>query len=351
MEVVVQAAWLPWFLIACGGEPPPAPPAAVATPPAVAPLPPVAALGSVPVPADNPQTPEKISLGHQLFFDPRLSVDGSRSCYSCHRNEDGNGGHEPLAIGAGDKPLPRHSPVIWNVGYLPNFYWDGRSDSLEAQARAAWAGGNMGVGQEGLAAKAAEIAAIPAYAAQFTAVFGERGVTPDTIVQALAAYERTLVCDDTAFDRFQSGDRAALSARQQEGWQLFQGKAACVACHTPPHFSVAYSTAGTGFYNVGLGTRAAEPDAGRMVKSKQESDWGAFKVPTLRNVARSAPYFHDGSVADLTSAVRLMASGGVPNKNLSPILTDRGLSDDEIGAVVDFLGSLACGSLSEPKLP
>jgi cytochrome c peroxidase len=278
-------------------------------------------------------------------------VDGTRSCYSCHRNEDGNGGHEPLAIGAKEKPLPRHSPVLWNVGYLPQFYWDGRSPTLEAQALAAWAGGNMGVGKENLAAKAAEIAAIPGYAQQFAAVFGAEGVTPDTVVKAISAYERTLVCDDTAFDRFQAGDASALTARQQEGWALFQGKAACVACHTPPHFSVAFAAAGAGFFNVGVGAQAAEPDVGRMATTKDEADWGAFKVPSLRNVAKSAPYFHDGSVADLAGAVRLMASGGLPNKNLSPILTNRELTDGEIEALVDFLGSLSCGALSEPQLP
>jgi cytochrome c peroxidase len=109
------------------------------------------------IPEDNPQSDAKVQLGYQLFFDKRLSVDGSRACYSCHQNEDGNGGHEPTAIGAQEKPLPRHSPVIWNVGYLSRFYWVGRSESLEAQALGAWGGGNMGVGNEGLDANAKEI--------------------------------------------------------------------------------------------------------------------------------------------------------------------------------------------------
>ena len=111
------------------------------------------------IPADNPQTAEKIALGQQLFFDPRLSVDGSRSCYSCHQNEHGNGGETSLAVGAKEKQLTRHSPVVWNTAYFDAFYWDGRSGSLEAQVKGAWGGGNMGVGAENLAAKAAEIEA------------------------------------------------------------------------------------------------------------------------------------------------------------------------------------------------
>src|SRR5258706_3719949 len=102
-------------------------------------------LGDVPVPAGNPQTKAKIELGHQLFFDKRLSVDGSRSCYGCHQNEDGNGGHDPVAIGVGDKTLTRHSPVIWNVGYAKKLYWDGRSGSLQEQCKAVLSGGNMGL--------------------------------------------------------------------------------------------------------------------------------------------------------------------------------------------------------------
>ncbi|MBK7757334.1 MAG: cytochrome-c peroxidase [Deltaproteobacteria bacterium] len=206
-------------LIACAETPtpPPAPMAGPAAPPPVAAPSYPHELGAMVIPSDNPQTDAKVKLGHQLFFDSRLSKDGSRSCYSCHLNEDGNGGHDPLAVGAGGKVLTRHSPVIWNVGYLGAYYWDGRSDSLEAQATAAWAGGNMGVGKDNLGAKAAEIAAVAGYAAQFNEVFPGEGVTPTTIVKALSAYERTLVCDDTAFDRYAKGDAAALNDAQRAG--------------------------------------------------------------------------------------------------------------------------------------
>ena len=312
-------------------------------------------LGKLPVPEDNPQSDVKVKLGHQLFFDKRLSVDGSRSCYSCHQNEDGNGGKEPTAIGAKDKKLPRHSPVIWNVGYMSKLYWDGRSDSLEAQAEAAWAGGNMGVGKDKLEDKAREIAKIPGYKKQFDAVFPGKGVTPQTIVQAISAYERSLVCNATAYDRFAKGDKTALDADQKKGLELFMGKAGCVACHTPPFFSSAFFSKDGTFFNVGVGIdgkKEEEVDVGRKTVTKQDADWAAFKPPSLRNVAKSAPYLHDGSKQDLTEVVRYMASGGFANKNKSPLMTDKKLSDDEVKAIVSFLGTLDCNAkLEEPKLP
>ncbi|HLV64939.1 MAG TPA: cytochrome c peroxidase [Polyangiaceae bacterium] len=312
-------------------------------------------LGSVPIPENNAQTPEKIALGHQLFFDKRLSADGTRACYSCHLNEDGTGGHDPTAVGAKGVKLTRHSPVLWNVGYLPRLYWDGRADSLESQALAAWAGGNMGVGKDKLEAKAKEIGKIPEYKQAFAKVFPDRGATPETIVQAISAYERTLVCDDTRYDRYAKGDKSALGDREKQGLELFMGKAGCVACHAPPHFSTAFMAKDGTYFNTGIGTRGKkedEVDVGRMAVTKNAADWAAFKPPSLRNVAKTPPYFHDGSVADLEEAVRFMATGGHANKNLSPLLTDRKLTDAEISAVVAFLRSLDCpGSLVEPKLP
>ncbi len=303
-------------------------------------------------PPENATSDAKVKLGHQLFFDPRLSVDGSRSCYSCHQNEDGNGGHDPIAIGAGDKKLTRHSPVMWNVAYYPAFYWDGRSPNLEDQAKAAWAGGNMGVGKENLDKKAAELAKVPGYKRQFEEVFGKDAVTPDNVVKALSAYERTLTCTNTAFDKYAKGDASALNEQQQKGLGLFMGKAQCVLCHAPPFFSAAMGAAQAVYHNVGIGMTKAEPDLGRQAATKSEADFGAFKVPSLRNVSKSAPYFHDGSVATLDEAVRLMAKAGTPNKNLSPLMKDRGLSDDEVRAVVAFLGALDCGQkLERPALP
>jgi cytochrome c peroxidase len=310
-------------------------------------------LGKVPIPENNPQTDAKVALGHQLFFDKRLSGDGSRSCYSCHLNEDGNGGHDPIAIGAREKKLTRHSPVMWNVGYLSKLYWDGRSDTLEAQGTAALAGGNMGVGKDKLADKAKEIGDIPGYKKQFKKVFADKGATPETLVQALSAYERTLVCDNTAYDRFAKGDKKALTEPQKRGLELFFGKAGCIACHTPPFFSIAFLSKDAAFFNTGMGVEGKkedEVDVGRMTVTKKDSDWAAFKPPSLRNVSKSPPYFHDGSKAKLEDAVRFMAGGGFKNKAISPLLADRKLSDEEIQSIVTFLGALDCNkTLVQPK--
>ena len=336
----------------------PAPAAVPAPAPALVPSPVPAApvgLGVVADPADNPSSPDKVALGHQLFFDTRLSVDGSRSCYACHQNEDGNGGHDALAIGAGDKKLTRHSPVIWNVGFLPVHYWDGRAASLEAQATGAWGGGNMGVGKDNLDKKAKELEAIAGYQAAFAKAFPGEGVTAANVAKALAAYERTLICDNTAWDRHTKGDATALNEQQKRGLDLFQGKAGCVACHTPPFFSAAYASPTGAYFNVGIGTAGkaeADVDIGRMTVTKLDTDWAAFKVPTLRNISKSAPYFHDGSVATLADAVKLMASGGIKNKNLTPLMTDKHLTDAEQADIVAFLGGLDCGkSLDQPTLP
>lgn len=311
-------------------------------------------LGAVPIPKDRPQTDAKIKLGHQLFFDTRLSADGSLSCYSCHQNGQGTGGETALAIGAGGKTLSRHSPVLWNVAYLPALYWDGRADSLEAQAKAAWAGANMGVGEQNLDKKAAEIAKIEGYAKQFAEAFGDQGVTPDTIVQAIAAYERTLICDNTPYDLYASGKKGALTSTQKEGFALFMGKAGCAACHAPPHFTTATLGKGT-YFNTGVGLMDRKPeniDPGRKKVTKNDADFAAFKPPTLRNVTKTAPYFHDGSATSLDSAVRFMAQGGYDNEHKTPLLQDRKLTDVEIDKLLAFLKALECpDALEQPMLP
>lgn len=332
----------------------PAPSAASAPAPSL-PLPtlpePPPSFGPLRAPANNPTTPAKVLLGQRLFFDPALSVDGSRSCYSCHQNEDGTGGHEPTAIGAGNTPLPRHAPVLWNVAYLPALYWDGRAASLEAQARGAWSGSNMGVGEQGLAAKADAIGSAPGYPALFAAAFPGVGATPTSVVQAIAAYERTLFCADTKFDRHFAGDSSALDADEKAGLELFIGKASCHSCHTPPLFSDAYLAEDGSYHNLGVGLAgkaAADVDVGRQKVSHIAEDFAAFKTPSLRNVTRSAPYLHDGSLAKLEDVVRFMASGGYPNPAIDPKMVDKKLSDDEIKKLVAFLGTLDCASKLEP---
>lgn len=308
-------------------------------------------LGEMPIPKDNPQTDAKVALGNKLFFDKRMSGDGKLACYSCHLNEDGTGGAIKTAVGAFGKKLTRHSPVMVNVGYLPKLYWDGRSDSLEAQAKGAWAGGNLGVGEDGIEKKAQELAALPEYKPMFQAAFPGEKVSADTVAKALSAYERTIVCNDTAYDKYAGGDKSALSPEQKAGLSTFMGKGMCSACHAPPHFSTAYLGQGA-FFNVGVGTKDVpedEVDVGRMKVTEKEQDWAAFKPPTLRNVSKSPPYFHDGSAATLKEAVSFMASGGHDNKNKTPLMSDKKLSEKEVDEIIAFLGALECDTkLEEP---
>jgi cytochrome c peroxidase len=303
---------------------------------------------------DDPSRAEKIALGHLLFFDTQLSGHGDRSCYSCHQNENGTGGKDPLAIGTGDKVLARHSPTLWNVGYfVQSFYWDGRAATLEENTRGAWGGPNMGAGADALDAKAAELAALPAYKKRFVDAFGDKTqIKADQVAAAISEYMRTLVCTDTAYDRLAAGEKAALTDQQKKGFDVFAGKGRCATCHAPPYFTTAMGVAGGAYFNVGIGTRGVpedQVDRGRATVTNDPRDWASFKPPSLRNVTKSAPYFHDGSVATLDQAVRLMAKGGIPNKNLNPASVDAHLTDTEIADVLAFLSALECpGTLVAP---
>ena len=259
------------------------------------------------IPGDNPMTPEKVALGRQLFFDKRLSGDGTRSCYSCHVCEKGLTDGLAKSIGAFNKPLPRSSPTLWNIGYHKMFYWDGRSPSLEKQAMAAWTGGNMGAkDREGEIV--GKINALQGYQSQFQKVFGGPA-TAENMMQAISAYERTIISGDTAWDKWQAGDQGAVSEAAKRGFEVFK-EAKCTNCHDGVLFTDQQ------FHNVGIGMDLPEPDGGRGKISNKPEETGAFKTPTLRDVAESGPYFHDGSVATLEEAVDLMLGGGKPNQYL-----------------------------------
>ena len=305
---------------------------------------PPAGFDDVPAPADNPTTPEKVNLGRQLFFDARLSADGTRSCYSCHVCEHGLTDGLPLAQGALNRQLTRSSPPLWNIGYHTEFYWDGRSSSLEAQAKAAWTGGNMGADAEEIVAT---LNGIAGYASQFQEVFGE-AATPDNVVAAISAFERaSLFCGDSAYDQWRGGNEVAVSDSAKRGAELFLGRAGCGNCHSGVLFTDLQ------YHNVGIGMDADEPDRGRAAVTEDESHTGAFKTPTLRDVSRSAPYFHNGSVATLEDAVDLMLEGGIQNpyldtENLSPAE----LTPEERTDLIEFLKTLDCPcDLTAPELP
>lgn len=308
-----------------------------------------------PIPEDNPQTPEKVALGKQLYFDTRLSADGSRACYTCHLVENGLTDGKPVAEGALGRVLTRSSPTLWNIAYHTDFYWDGRSGSLEAQAQAAWTGGNMGADAD---AVVETLNGIEGYRTQFEAVFGGPA-TPEKVVQAIAAFEReAFYCGDSDYDRWRRGDSSAISEQAQRGAELFTAGAGCAACHSGVLFT------DLKYHNVGIGMDAAEPDLGRgrvteadaCSTTDDEPCQGAFKTPTLRDISKSAPYFHDGSVATLEEAVRLMASGGLANEYLdTDELQDRNLDDEQIADLIAFLHTLDCRDgeqiFAPPTLP
>jgi cytochrome c peroxidase len=311
--------------------------------PEIQPLPPgLSTYEAMAIPGDNPMTPEKVALGRQLFFDERLSVDGSKSCYSCHVCEHGLTDGLPKAIGPGNKQLPRSSPTLWNIGYHKEFYWDGRSASLEKQALAAWTGGNMGAKADEIVAK---LNALQDYKSQFQKVF-QSDATPDNVVKAIAAYERTIISGDTAWDRWRAGDQKAISESAYRGWNIFQA-IKCNNCHDGVLFTDQQ------YHNVGIGMDQKEPDPGRGKITNKPEETGAFKTPTLRDIAKSAPYFHDGSVKTLEEAVDLMLAGGKPNqyldkKNLQPHKLDTQQRED----LLNFLRTLSVDcKISKPPLP
>lgn len=314
--------------------------ACTATPP----LPEVARLSRLAAPAspdENPGTAAKVALGKQLFFDRRLSGDGSASCEACHFRHLGWTDGLALSKRVDGIVNSRHTPTLYNVGYLQSWYWDGRAATLEGQVLAAWRGQMSGDPVK----VAALLNAVPAYGTQFQAVFAGPA-SGENIARALAAYLRSVNSGESPWDRYEKGDRGAVSQAAVDGQALFMGKGRCVVCHTPPTYT------GSGFFNIGLEAGKAKPDPGRFTVSKLPADTSAFKTPTLRSVAISGPYFHDGSVASLDEAVRLMARGGGADPNKSPLLVDTGLSEAEIGQVVAFLRSLTSGEVFErPVVP
>lgn len=298
-------------------------------------------LPPVPSPAANPTTPGKAALGARLWIDTRLSGSGTMACTTCHVRE--KGWTDGLALSRRDNGAinTRHSPTMYNIGYLEPFYWDRRAPTLEAQVLAAW---RVQIGADPAKATAA-IAAVPAYVAEFQRVFGT-APSQEAIVNALAAYLRAKVSGLSPWDRHEMGQAGAVSADARAGFEVFMGKGRCLFCHAPPLY-----TDGN-VHNVGLEAGKAAPDVGRGGVTKRADDMSAFKTPTLRSVAISGPYFHDGSRASLEEAVRYMASGGGRDAAKSPLLVDTRLSQREVLQLVAFLTSLTSDEpYTRPTLP
>lgn len=297
-------------------------------------------------PKDNQPTADKISLGKQLYFDPRLSKDNTVSCASCHHPDKGFSNDERLATGVGGAKGGRSAPSVINAAYYAQQFWDGRAKTLEDQA--------LGPIQNPiemamtLDAVVAKLNQIDGYKSQFKKVFGT-DVTPDGIAKSIAAYERTVLSGNAPYDKLEAGDKNALSAAAKKGRDLFFGKARCSACHTGPNFS------DNAYHNLGIGMNVDKPDIGREAISKLEGDRGAFKTPTLREIARTAPYMHDGSLKTLEDVVDHYNKGGIANDWLDEEMVPLKLSVEERAALVTFmkegLSSADYPAHKAPQLP
>lgn len=281
-------------------------------------------------PIDNPTTPEKVQLGHLLFFDKRLSRDDSMQCESCHHTNMGWTEGQPVSAKVGGAMNKRNAPTMLNIGYHQSFYWDGRMPTLEAVIKAAWTG-QLGADPEAIAEK---LNAVPVYRAHFQRAFGS-DATGTNITMALGAFLRALKSGNAPFDRFEQGDQKAASKEAQRGFEVFKN-AGCALCHVPPLYSdLAFHNAGVGFNKP-----EAQRDHGRRDATKDPKDEGKFKTPSLRDVAVTGPYFHDGSVKTLEEAIDLMAAGGVKNPNLDIRLRPQKLSAKDKAALKAFLEAL-----------
>ncbi len=289
---------------------------------------------------DNPTTPEKVWLGYQLFFDKRLSKDGSMSCESCHHPElawTSGKAVDPKVGGALNK---RNAPTMENVAYYRSFYWDGRAPTMEAVSSAALKG-QLGADPDETAAR---LNAVIGYRAQFQRAFKE-DATGKNVPMALASFLRALKTGNAPWDRFEQGEGDAVSMEVRRGYRVFQN-ARCTLCHVPPLYT------DSEFHNVGVGYDKPEGDRdhGRMDATKDQKDDGKFKTPTLRDIAKTAPYFHDGGVASLSEAIDFMLRGGIKNPNRDEKLKPNRLSAKDRKALQAFLESLT-GTPTFAKAP
>jgi len=290
-----------------------------------------------PSPKNNKTTPERVELGKLLYFDARLSKSGQISCASCHHPEKGWSDAVPKAVGVHGRVGPRNSPVVLNTGFQKHQFWDGREKSLEGQAV-----GPMQAGVE-MGMKLADVLAIvkskKGYVSMFKKAYPNETLTIQTVAKAIAAFERTVISQESPFDLYVKGNTNAISSDAAMGFSLFQGKAACTTCHDGFNF-----TDGS-FHNIGLG----DGDIGRQALKMKRQAWkGAMKTPTLRDITKSAPYFHDGSVKTLQEAVAICGNGGryadTPGKSVD--IKNRNLNTKDIEQITEFLKSL-----TGPDLP
>ncbi len=290
----------------------------------------------------EPPTPQRVRLGRWLFFDTRLSADDTLSCASCHRPAEAFSETDPVATGIRGQKGTRKSPTFVNAAWRlsPAFFWDGRADSLEAQALGPIANPiEMGNTHE---AMVRTLSGVAAYRRYFKEAFGTEEITKERVAKAIADYERVCMSGDSAWDRWRKHrDETAVSDEVKKGHELFFGKAACSQCHVGQNF------ADDRFHNLGVGWNARArkfADEGRYGVTKVAADRGAFKTPTLRDVAKHAPYMHDGSMKTLADVVEHYRKGGLRNPYLDPKMKPLALTPVEADALVKFMEALTGNS-------
>jgi cytochrome c peroxidase len=296
---------------------------------------------SAPAPADNLPTAARIALGEMLFFDPRLSRKQNMSCATCHNPSLGWSDGLPTATGFDMQTLGRATPTILNTAFNSIQMWDGRKGTLEEQALGPIeAGGEMNMP---LPEMVARLKSIHGYAPIFEQAYPGLGISEVTVARAIASYERTVLSTESAFDRWRRGDEQSMSASARRGFDLFTGKGNCAICH------MGYNFTDNGFHNIGLEVAGAE-DVGRFAQRPLKSMRGAFKTPTLRDIALTAPYMRNGAYRTLLEVVEHYDRGGDDKSNLDINMTPLGLSAAEKADLVAFMESLT-GAPREVRVP
>lgn len=285
-------------------------------------------LGEMPIPEDNPMSPEKIALGETLFKDPRLSGNKTVSCMTCHSPGLGFSNGTPVSAGIEGKLGTRNSLSVLNSGYHTSFFWDGRAKTLEEQALGPIE--NPVEMDQNLDELIKKLKNVDEYKQQFKQVFNDE-ITKDNLAKAIAAYERTVVMDKTPFDDYLAGNDKAISEEAKEGMVLFAGKANCMVCHGGPTLS------DNQFHNIGI----TSEDLGRFDVTKKEEDKGAFRTPQLRGLMYTAPFMHSGQFKTLDEVVSFYNKGGDNTPNQSELIKPLNLTKDEEKALVAFLESLS----------
>ena len=300
------------------------------------------------IPSDNAQSKEKIELGKQLFFDPRLSKTGTVSCNSCHNVMAGGDDQAATSTGINGQKGGRNSPTVWNSAFQSVQFWDGRAATLEDQAKGPLTN-PIEMGMKDHDSVIERVKKIPGYVAQFEKVFGAKSnpVNIDNLAKAIASYERTLVTPNSDFDQYLKGNKKALSTQAKRGMDLVQS-VGCVSCHMGPNFSGPTMAPGVGFYQKFPVYPGSEYDSkykltsdeGRSGVTKNSNEKNMWRVPTWRNIALTAPYFHNGAVSSLDEAVRVMAKTQL----------NKSLKDEEVKDIVEFLKALT-GKFPKQEMP